>query len=266
MRYHLKCLFLLTADTSHVQLPHSLVVLDKTPQRTPETRTKTDGAARTQAGTWSKSPSFPPRSSLRADGFGSGERISWESRWDARCQHAPAVSEHPQAARLRRKVGSPDWISVCLSVCCWAPSHVHQTFLGSSVNRKVCCWFFWWLLFSGLHIRPGGVRLDFQKVFLSLPFWVRSFVKLWIPLLHPLSRVNYYSTPPLPSGLWVSMFGWIISHGKKKMLIMPLTPGSSVPSAPFSTLHREVFFSSIFCFEELPNSPLVCCVLIFHSC
>lgn len=30
MRYHLKCLFLLTADTSYVQLPHSLVVLDKT--------------------------------------------------------------------------------------------------------------------------------------------------------------------------------------------------------------------------------------------
>lgn len=157
-------------------------------------------------------------------------------------------------------------LDLCLLLSTLTRSPNFRTFLGSSVNRKVCCWFFWWLLFSGLHIRPGGVRLDFQKVFLSLPFWVRSFVKLWIPLLHPLSRVNYYSTPPLPSGLWVSMFGWIISHGKKKMLIMPLTPGSSVPSAPFSTLHREVFFSSIFCFEELPNSPLVCCVLIFHSC
>lgn len=81
-----------------------------------------------------------------------------------------------------------------------------------------------------------------------------------ITLLHLLSHLNYYVPPVGTVDVSVRVF---LLGKKKEMLIMPLTRGSSVASAPFSTLHREVFFSSIFCFEELLNSALVCYVLIF---
>lgn len=88
---------------------------------------------------------FPRRSSLCVDVFGSGEQISWESWWDPRCQHAPAVSEHPQTVWLSYKVSSPDCISV-LFCFVFVAEHTHtfsklQTFLGSSVNLKVSFWF-----------------------------------------------------------------------------------------------------------------------------
>lgn len=100
MRYHLKCLFLLTADTTYVQLPHSLVVLDKTPQRTSETRTKTDGATRTQAGTWSKSPSFPQEVASAWTGSDQGNRSL------GKAGETPTASMLRQSLSILKQFGS----------------------------------------------------------------------------------------------------------------------------------------------------------------
>lgn len=152
-----------TADTSYVQLPHSLVCVKSTLLKQER---KLTGQSRTHKQTHKQQAqrqrrlvcaSFPWWSNTAGpcvDVFGAGYiSLEAEQGWEDQveelvglhCQHAPAVSEHPEAAQLWCKVSSSTRYILYLLLtmlhlnCTSRLSHRTSGHLGSCVNPKVAC-------------------------------------------------------------------------------------------------------------------------------
>lgn len=114
-----------TADTSYVQLPHSLACVKSTLLKqerklTGQSRThkQTDTRAATTEAEGTRLCLLSPDEVTRLDVFRAGcvspeaepgREGQVEELVGLHCQHAPAVSEHPEAAQLWCKVSSSTW-------------------------------------------------------------------------------------------------------------------------------------------------------------